>query len=71
MPEHISPESSKCFHQNSVVHINWPVHSLDRSTIEHVKDIFGQRVGCIILAPRNLQALNGALQKESRLIPRY
>ena len=40
------------------------------STIEHVKCIFGQRVRHIILAPRNLQALNAALQEESRLIPK-
>ena len=60
------------FHQNNVVRINWPVPSSDMSTIEHVKDFFsGQRVRRIILALRNLQARNAALQKELKLIPRY
>ena len=59
------------FHQNNAVRIDWPVPSSDISTIEHVKECFGQRVRRITLAPRNLQALNAALQKESRLTPRY
>ena len=41
------------------------------STIEHVKDIFGQRVQRIILALRNIQVLYTGLQEESRPIPRY
>ena len=60
-----------CFHQNNVVRIVRSVPSLDMSTIKHVKEIFGQRVWRIILALRNLQALNAALQEESRLIHRY
>ena len=34
------------------------------STIEPVENIFGQRIGRIILAPRNRQALDAALQEE-------
>ena len=52
-PEHTSPESAK-FHQSYVVRIDWPVGSSDMSTIEHVKDIFGQRVRHIILALINI-----------------
>ena len=59
------------FHPNNAVCTDWPVGTLDRSTIEHVKDIFGQRTRLIMLAQRNLPALNAALQEESRLIPRY
>ena len=54
----------QCAYQTSV-------RSSDLSTIEHAKDTFGQRVGRIILAPRNTQAFNGVLQEESRLIPKY
>ena len=53
-----SPESAKCFHPSNVVRIDWPVRSLDLSTIEYAKDIFGQRFGRIVLTPRNLQAHN-------------
>ena len=28
------------FHQNNTVHADWPVHSSDMSTIEHVKEFF-------------------------------
>ena len=59
------------FHQNKVVRIDWPVRSSDMSTIENVKDIFGQSARCIILASRNLQALKAVIHKESRLIHRY
>ena len=45
-PELISPESAIFFfHQNNAVRIDWPVGSSDMSTIEHVKDIFGQNTG--------------------------
>ena len=52
MPEQILPESANL--SFNVVRIDWPVRASDISTIEHVKDSFGQRVGHIILAPRNL-----------------
>ena len=44
---------------------DWPVRSSDMSTVANVLDIFGQIVRRIILAPRNIQALDAALQKES------
>ena len=59
------------FHQNKAVRIDWPVDSSDMPTIDHAKDIFGQMVWRIILALRNNQALDAALQEESRLNPRY
>ena len=43
---------------SKIVRIYWPVPSSDMSTIGNVKDFVGQRVQRIILAPRNLQALN-------------
>ena len=68
-PEHILPESANL--SFNVVRIDWPVRSSDMSATEHMKDIFGQRIRHIILAPRNLYALNAALQEESRLITKY
>ena len=62
--EHISPESENVFHQNNAVRTDWPVGTLDRSKIEHVKDIFGQRTRRIMLAQRNLPALNAALRED-------
>ena len=51
-PEHTLPESANMYFND--VRIEWPVRSSDMSTIEHVKDIFGQRVLHIILAQKNL-----------------
>ena len=48
--------SKNSFHQNNVVRNDWPVPSSDMSTIEHVKESFGQRARLIILALPNLQS---------------
>ena len=64
----MSRQNQQIFFHN-VVRIDWPVPSSDMSTIEHVKDFFGQGVRPIILVLRNLQARNAAWQEELRLIP--
>ena len=63
-------QNTSCQNQQSCISMLCTLTS-DMSPIEHLKDIFGQRVRHKILAQRNLYALNVPLQEESRLIPRY
>ena len=62
-PDHISPDSAKFLSSEQC----YSVSSSGISTIEHANGIYGQRVRRMILAPRNFQAFNAALQEKSRL----